>query len=236
MSTIERVQAKALPPLKHGQHLDQPTFHARYEAMPAETRAELVGGVVYMPSPMRLDHGKLDHPVGAWLGRYEQFTPGVEGAGGATVQLDRQGEPQPDHFLWILPACGGQSGVDAKGYMTGAPELVVEIARSSRAYDLNEKNTDYERAGVLEYVVIALDPDRVYWFTLRGRHFEDLRPDPDGIFRSEVFPGLWLDPSALFAKDWDALFRVVSRGLRTRKHREFVARLPAARGQARDAT
>ena len=42
-----------LPPLVAGQHLDQPTFHERYEAMPPETWAELVGGVVYMPSPVR---------------------------------------------------------------------------------------------------------------------------------------------------------------------------------------
>ena len=80
MSTVERIPPRTLPPLVAGQHLGQPTFHERYEAMPPDTRAELVGGVVYMPSPMRLDHGKWDHPVAAWLARYEQFTPGVEGA------------------------------------------------------------------------------------------------------------------------------------------------------------
>ena len=41
-----------------GQILDQPTFHERYEAMPPSTRAELVGGVVQMPSPLRSDHGR----------------------------------------------------------------------------------------------------------------------------------------------------------------------------------
>ena len=35
MSTVERAQpTKILPPLVAGQHLDQPTFHERYEAMP----------------------------------------------------------------------------------------------------------------------------------------------------------------------------------------------------------
>jgi hypothetical protein len=49
MSTVERTITNTLPPLVHGQHLDQPTFHERYEAMSPDTRAELVGGVVYMP-------------------------------------------------------------------------------------------------------------------------------------------------------------------------------------------
>ena len=53
MSTVDRPKARTLPPLVAGQQLDQPTFHERYEAMPPETRAELVGGVVYMPSPLR---------------------------------------------------------------------------------------------------------------------------------------------------------------------------------------
>jgi Uma2 family endonuclease len=233
MSTAERVQpTKTLPPLVHGQHLDQPTFHERYEAMPPETRAELVGGVVYMPSPMRLDHGKWDHPVAAWLARYEQFTPGVEGAGGPTVKLDLKSEPQPDHLLWILPECGGQTRVDAEGYLTGAPELVVEIARATRYHDLNRKKADYERAGVQEYLVVELDPNRIHWFIRRGDHFEKLLPGPDGIYRSEVFPGLWLDPTALFAKSWDSLYRAVRRGLRTRPHREFVANLAEARRRA----
>ena len=67
---------------------------------------------------------------------------------------------------------------------------MVEIARSSRYYDLNEKKADYERAGVREYVVVELDPDRIHWFVRRGDHFEDLPPGPDGIYRSEVFPAL----------------------------------------------
>ncbi len=231
MSIVERTHPpKTLPPLESGQHLDQPTFHERYEAMPPETRAELVGGIVYIPSPMRRDHGKCDHPVTAWLARYEQFTPGVEGAGSATVKLDLKGEPQPDHILFILPECGGQMGVDADGYFTGAPELVVAISRATRYYDLKHKKADYERAGVLEYLVVELDPNRIHWFIRRGDRFENLEPGPDEIHRSEVFPGLWLDAKALFARDWELLYRAVKRGVRTRKHAEFVAKLECSRG------
>ncbi|MGP0063471.1 MAG: Uma2 family endonuclease [Isosphaeraceae bacterium] len=233
MSTVERTRMpRILPPLENGQQLDQPVFHERYAAMPPETRAELVGGIVYMPSPMRLDHGKPSRFVAGWLFQYEGQTPGVEGADGATVKLDRKGEPQPDHLLLIPSALGGRSEVDDRGYVTGAPELVVEVSLSSRSYDLNQKKADYERAGVLEYVVVELDPNRIHWFIRRGLHFEDLPPGPDGIHRSETFPGLWLDGAALFAEDRSRLIRILKRGLRSPEHAAFVAKLAEARRRA----
>jgi len=229
MSTVEAPKRKTLPPLEAGQHLDQPTFHERYEAMPPDTRAELVGGVVYMPSPMRGDHGKSSRFVAGWLFHYECQTPGIEGSDGSTVKLYRKGEPQPDHLLLIPADLGGRSSVDDENYLTGAPELIVEVARSSRAYDLNEKKADYERAGVLEYLVVALGPDCIHWFVHRGDRFEDLSPGPDGIYRSEAFPGLWLDADALFAQDRQKLIRVLKRGLATPEHAAFVAKLAPAR-------
>ena len=94
---------------------------------------------------------------------------------------------------------------------------------------MNQKKADYERAGVREYLVIELDPDRIHWFIRRGRRFKDLRPGPDGIYRSEIFPGLWLDGEALFAEDRRRLIRVLKRGLGTPEHAAFVARLAEAR-------
>ena len=136
MSTIDKPRTKTLPPLIAGQRLDQPTFHERYEAMPPETRAELVEGVVYMPSPMRRDHGTEGRIVAGWLFCYQLKTPGVEGADGATVKLDQQGEPQPDCQLHFAPELGGQIRYDPEGYFAVHPELIIEIARSSRAFDL----------------------------------------------------------------------------------------------------
>ena len=45
--------------------------------MPPSTRAELVGGVVYMPSPMSGDHGEPNSDVSGWLFHYKLITPGV---------------------------------------------------------------------------------------------------------------------------------------------------------------
>lgn len=227
MSTVDRPERKVLPPLVAGQRLDQETFHERYEAMPPGTRAELVGGVVYMPSPLRYEHGELDDTVGGWLFRYRCSTRPLSGSANVTTRLGRSGEVQPDRQMRIPEALGGQSRV-VDGKVVGAAELIVEVSKSSLAYDLGPKKLDFERAGVLEYVVIAIDPDHVYWFVKRAGRFVDLPPGPDGIFRSDVFPGLWLNPSALFADDLPGLVETLDHGLATPEHQAFAARLAEA--------
>ncbi len=236
MSMVERAKAKTtLPPLVNGARLDQSTFHARYEAMPPSTRAELVGGVVYMPSPMSSDHGDESRNVAGWLFHYQWKTPGVQGGDGATAKLFKQSEPQPDHHLRIPAALGGHTRVDAGGYMVGPPELIVEVSRSSRSFDLKQKKADYERAGVLEYVVVEIDPDRIHWFLRSGNRFKRHAPGADGVHRSKPFPGLWLDSKALYAEDRDRLIAVLEQGLATPDHAAFVAKLAKARLTRRNA-
>lgn len=228
MSTLDRPEPRVLPPLVAGQRLDQAAFHERYEAMPPDTWAELIGGVVHMPSPLRGDHGDMNDDIVGWLFLYRRSAFGLRSAGNTTTILGDQAEVQPDTSLRIPEELGGQTRI-VDGYITGAPELVVEIARSSRAIDLGPKKLEYERAGVQEYLVIELEPDRVHWFALRGGRFEPLPAGPDGVYRSEVFPGLWLDPRALFAHDLDGLSATLEQGLATPEHAAFVARLAAAR-------
>jgi hypothetical protein len=133
------------------------------------------------------------------------------------------------------PKLGGQTRVDEQGYLKGAPEMVVEVARSSRSYDLNQKKDDYERVGVREYVVVELKPDSVHWFIRRGKRFQVLRPDRGGIYRYEVFPGLWLDAEALFAEDLDRLMQVLNQGFATPEHADFAAKLAAAQARTKAA-
>ncbi|GAC1320572.1 MAG: hypothetical protein NVSMB14_16530 [Isosphaeraceae bacterium] len=127
----------------------------------------------------------------------------------------------------ISEAAGGQSRLVEK-FIKGAPELVVEVSLSTRRLDLDARKLDYERSGVLEYLFIGVEPDEVVWFVRRGERFDQLAPDADGIFRSEAFPGLWLDPAALFASDGRGLIATLERGLATPEHAAFVARLEQA--------
>ena len=227
MSTIERPQTGALPPLVAGQHLDQPTFHARYESMPSGTWAELVDGVVYMPSPLFDGHGRIEHAVAYWLVYYERFTPGLISAANVSTILDNHGEVQPDSQLRIPHELSGHARI-VGGYVVGPPELIVEVSRSSRFYDLGVKKDDYERAGVLEYIVAALDPDELFWFSLSEGRYVRLEPDAQGWYRSNVFPGLWLDSKALFQRDYDQLTKVLEQGLATLEHAAFAAKIAPA--------
>jgi hypothetical protein len=53
-------------------------------------------------------------------------------------------------------------------------------------------------------------------------------PDGDGLLRSWIFPGLWLDPAALLRGDLPALFAAVARGIADPEHGRFVAELQTA--------
>jgi Uma2 family endonuclease len=216
--------AENLAPLENGEHLDQKTFHARYEAMPETTRAELIGGIVFMPSPLKRPHSRMHARVMQWLLDYEDATPGTEAHDNATNILGPESEPQPDASLLIITPGIGQTR-DEDEYIAGAPELIIEVASSTTAIDLHRKRDDYQSAGVREYVVVVLRRPRVIWWALRNGAFEELPPGPDGIFRSEVFPGLWLDPAALLRRDRARILAVLQQGLATPEHAAFVARL-----------
>jgi hypothetical protein len=225
----DRMTTRATPrTLVEGQRLDQPTFHELYEAMPPGTRAELIDGVVYMPSPLGLEHGIAQVPVIVWLDYYAEQTPGLQVMDHASTILGWRSEPQPDGLLRILPERGGRTW-DEGGFVHGAPELVAEVSKATRYVDLGSKKADYERAGVLEYVVRAIDPDEIYWF---GQERGELVQRPigdDGLYRSIVFPGLWLDPVALLKGDRRRLRAVVDLGCATPEHAAFAAKLAGAR-------
>ena len=230
MISVERsvsAQKKVLPPLENGDHLDQKTFHERYEAMPSHVRAELIGGIVYMSSPQKLRHGRYHLKLSRWLDEYEDATPGVLGCVNTTQILGPDAEPQPDATLLILPECGGQARTDKRGYLSGAPEWIGEISDSTESIDLHRKKLDYENAEVREYMVAAARTGRVFWFVRRRNKFKELPVDSDGIFRSEVFPGLWLDPDAFLKQNSKRLIAALRQGLATPEHASFVARLAA---------
>jgi hypothetical protein len=214
--------------LVEGQRLDQPTFHARYKAMPPGTRAELIDGVVCMPSPVGLEHGIAHVPVIIWLDYYAEQTPGSQVMDNATTILGWKGEPQPDGLLRILPEYDGGTW-DEHGFVRGAPELVAEISKATRYHDLGPKKTDYERAGVLEYVVRAVDPDEIFWFRQEQGTLVQQSIGEDGLYRSTVFPGLWLDPQALIQGDRRRLRAIIDLGCATPEHAAFVARLAQSR-------
>jgi Uma2 family endonuclease len=145
------------------------------------------------------------------------------------VILGEESEPQPDLLLLVVPEYGGQTRLDRKKYILGAPEFVAEVAHSSRAIDLHQKKGDYQRAGVKEYLVVSLEDQELCWFSFKPKRL--ITPDKAGIYRSRVFPGLWIDGPALLARDSSRLLKAVEQGLASSEHSAFVQRLETIRGR-----
>ncbi len=200
-------------------------FHSRYARTADPFRAELISGTVYVSSPSRALHALGFTPLLTLCGLYESSTPGVDAGAEATIQLGPDSEPQPDIFVRIRPDAGGQSGTSADGYITGAPELLIEIAHSSRSIDLHAKHDDYQRSGVREYLVVCVEERKIRWFDLAAN--QPIEPAADGILRVRAFPGLWIDEAALFARDFARLIAVLEQGLATSEHAAFAKRLAA---------
>jgi Uma2 family endonuclease len=220
------VPVPAIPPLEPGDRLTRDEFERRYEAMPALKKAELIEGVVYMPSPVRVRrHGGPHAKIIGWLIHYQAKTPGVEVADNATARLDLDNEPQPDAMLYIVPERGGQVRITPDDYIELAPEFVAEMASSSASYDLNTKLHVYRRSGVQEYLVWRVLDRQLDWFVLRGGRYERLEPDDRGVLRSPLFAGLWLDTAALLRGDLTSTLQVLDEGLATAEHAAFVTRL-----------
>ena len=100
-------------------------------------------------------------------------------AANATVRLDLDNEPQPDALLRIDSAAGGQSRLSTGDCIEGAPELIVEVAASSAAYDLHDKLRAYRRSGVREYVVWRVPDRQLDWFcwpTTSTSRWQRMRP------------------------------------------------------------
>jgi len=219
----------AIPPLENGDRLSRPEFERRYDAMPNLKNAELIAGVVYLRLmvPQR-GHGGQHADLMGWLGTYAAYTPGLDAGNSCHVRLDWDNEPQPDCVLFIAPESGGQAKIDAEGYIEGASDLVAEVASSSVSYDLHDKLDAYRRSGVREYLVCRVLDRQIDWFVLRGEPYEPLAPSTNGILRSTVFPGLWLDTAALLRGDLNAVLAVVQQGLNSPEHVDFAASLQRA--------
>jgi len=214
----------SIPPLENGDNLTAEEFERRYKNMPNLKKAELVEGVVYMGSPVRIRfHARQGSLIGAWLASYWTQTPGCEGGDNATVKLSGGSWPQPDHLLRLEH--GGPSHIDEEGYLVGPPDLAVEISASSVTKDLHQKKKMFLKHRVCEYLVWRVFDSAIDWFVLRDRKYVPQTPDATGLIKSEVFPGLWLDVPAMLRHDLATVLKRLQEGIDSAQHRDFVAQL-----------
>lgn len=194
------IPAHAAIRLESGDRLTRDEFHRRYSARPDIKKAELVDGVVYVPSPLRSrEHGRPHALVMLWLGTYCLRDPKLIVDDNSTVFLEHRSEVQPDACIW-WPEPGGPRLTD-DGYIEGAPQLIVEVTASSASYDLHDKLEAYRRNGVREYVVWRVLDGAIDWLWLRDGQYDRLEPDADGVIESRLLPGLRLHVPSVLAGD-----------------------------------
>jgi Uma2 family endonuclease len=217
---------RTIPPLESGDRFTRHEFERRYTAMPHVKKAELIEGIVYVASPLRFNsHGKPHGDLIIWLGTFKVYTPGIELGDNVTVRLDLDNEPQPDVVLLVNEQLGGQARISGDDYIEDAPELVAEVAASKAAIDLYDKKKVYRRNGVQEYIVWQSLENKLDWFSLQNGQYVSLTPDANGVIKSIVFPGLWLNVTALLAGDMINVLNALQQGLNSQEHVDFVKRL-----------
>lgn len=237
MNPVAKARGKpAIPPLESGDHLDATEFERRYEAMgEACKKAELIGGVVYVASPVTVLHGEPQGLLITWLGNFAVATAAVHLYSDITLRLDRRNVAQPDAVLSLDPLAGGIVRIDPGDYLRAPVELVAETAHTSASYDLHSKLNAYRRKGVREYLVHVVHSREVRWFFLDEEdEYSQIQPDARGVLRSRVFPGLWLDTRAFVGGDGARVLATLRRGMRSPEYRAFATALKAKLGRRRE--
>lgn len=211
-----------LPRLESGDLLHAREFLRRYEAMRDVKKAELIEGAVVMGSPVSIQHAEADSLVQGWLWAYAARTPGLRAAANVTLQLDTDNVVQPDALLRRLPECGGRCRPCEKSYLTGPPELIVEIAATSASVDLHAKLRAYRRNGIAEYLVWRVLESRIDWFVLEDEEYLALTPDASGLLASRVFPGLCCRLPEFLRLDASAVLHTLDTQLIGPAHARFL--------------
>ena len=224
-SPTEKTNGAGRPPLHSGDRLSRAEFERRYADHP-EIKAELIEGVVYVSSPVRSrQHSEPHSDIMGWLVMYRANTPTIRVNDNATLRIDLENELQPDACMWIETS--GRTRVDADDYLAGAPELIVEVAASSASYDLHDKLRVYRRNGVQEYLVLLALEREVRWYNWQLGEDRVIVTDNDGVMRSQLFPGLWLNAERFWQGDVAGALAVLQQGLATEEHAAYAQQLAA---------
>lgn len=196
----------------------QPEFHRIYSQLP-NVRAELVGGRVYVASPVSEPHASRDSIMGGWTLTYAARVSSLKSLDNATFILSPDDELQPDTA--IIVRRNGLSRINERRLREGVGELFVEVSYSSGSYDLHDKFESYRREGVREYVVVEIREARVRWFALKDGDYVE-QASEDGIYKSTQFPGLWLNAEAAVNEDAAGVLDTLATGMATEEFAAFA--------------
>jgi len=190
----------------NGDRMSLQEFFSVWEQIPNLKRAELIDGVVHLPSPVSYPHAAYQGLLAFWLGAYaaavdDSFEVLTEGS----LQIIGN-SPQPDIALH-------RRSNPTPLYNQSTPLLIIEGTYTSRSIDLGPKLDLYRRAKVPESICVLLAEERVEWRVLEGETYRLLPPTPNGILQSHTQSGLWLDTTAIFPPDRKRLLATIQQGV-----------------------
>lgn len=212
--------------MENGDHLTAEEFLHAWKHMPDVKHAELLEGRVYMnPASVNYDHARPHSVISTWAGIYEVNTPGAEGLTTPSLKLDSRNIPEPDVVLRLKDGLGESSSWE--NILLGPVELAIEISNTSTSKDVYEKREIYERTGVREYLIWRTAAGEFDHFVRSGKLQERFERTiyRDGIIKSVVFPGLWLDINAAVAYDTRTVIERLNEGLASPEHTAYVQKL-----------
>ncbi len=185
------------------------TAEAFFRHAPEDRKAELIDGVMIMPSPPTVRHERLVGFLFTLVRMYcEDHDLGEVHGSRTAVMLAEDQVAEPD----VLFVAKARAAIIRDAGVFGAPDLVIEVLSASTiAYDRGPKFRAYERAGVRElWLIDPYGPAGTEFYQRAGEAFKPAMPDADGILHAVALPGFklnvgWLWPSGKFIPVREAL-------------------------------
>jgi Uma2 family endonuclease len=124
------------------------------------------------------------------------------------MRLNKPNSSRAPDLMFIAKARMGRIG---HYYLDGPADLAIEIVSpESVVRDRGEKYAEYEMEGVGEYWIIDPDTNRADFFVLgEDGRYERVHEDPDGIYRSTVLSGYWMNVNWLWQRPMPKLREVL---------------------------
>ncbi len=167
---------------------------------PEDRKAELIDGVMIMPSSPSDKHERLQIFLLRLIGEFvEQHDLGQVQGSRTAVELAENQAPEPD----LLFVAKDRAHIITNEGIFGAPDLVIEVLSASTAsYDRGPKFRAYERAGVHElWLIDPYGPAGTEFFQRAGDILKPVMWDEKGIFVSRVLPDFRLNTNWLWANE-----------------------------------
>lgn len=179
--------------IKEETHPSAPRLKMSYEEFlewcDEDTWAEWVDGEVIVLSPASDRHQDLADFLVSVLRVYAEARDlGVIRSAPFLMKLERGREPD------VLFVAREHLDRLKENYLDGPADLVIEIVSpDSVERDRGSKFVEYEAAGVKEYWLIDPLRERAEFYQLDQEGFyRPVPPDGEGVYRSQVVPGFWL--------------------------------------------